>query len=237
MLFQYENGIGKVMKLLFKIVMLLTALNCSAETLWSDFSATLLKGDNYQVGDNDRTVFTFEHAAGYSWGDSFMFVDRLHSENGDKETYIEISPRFKISEYQNSFFKNIYIATTAEVGDGFTHYLLGVGTSLKVPHFTFVNLNLYHRNNDASDNGQQITASWKLPIGPLIYDGFIDFVPSNDNKSTSYNFTSQLKYNIGGMLNIKNKLYLGVEYVYWHNKFGISNIDEKNMNLLVKYHF
>ncbi|MDG1752022.1 MAG: DUF5020 family protein [Thalassotalea sp.] len=225
------------MKLLTFSLFMITTLTCSAETLWSDFSATLLKGNNYQVGDNNRTIFTFEHAAGYSWGDSFMFIDRLHSENGKKETYAEISPRFEISHYQNSLFKNIYVATTAEIGDGFTHYLLGVGTRLKIPHFTFVNLNIYHRNNDSNDNGQQITASWKLPIGPLTYDGFIDFVPSNDNKSTSYNFTSQLKYNIGNMLNIKNKLYLGVEYVYWHNKFGINNIDEKNMNLLLKYHF
>lgn len=225
------------MKLLAITLLAITTFNCSAETLWSDFSATLLKGNDYEVGDNERTVFTFEHAAGYNWGDSFIFVDRLQSANGNKETYAEISPRFKISQYQNSFLSKVYIATTAEIGDGFTHYLLGVGTSLKVPNFTYFNVNLYHRNNDSGDNGKQLTLTWALPLGPLTYDGFVDYVPSNDNNSTSMNFTSQLKYNLAELLNIKTKLYLGVEYVYWHNKFGIDGIDEKNMNLLVKYHF
>ncbi|GHE86562.1 outer membrane protein OmpK [Thalassotalea profundi] len=225
------------MKVLVFAILSICSFNNYAKTLWSDFSATLLKGNNYEVGDNERTVFTFEHAAGYSWGDSFIFVDRLQSANGNKETYAEISPRFQISEYKNSFLNNFYIATTAEIGDGFTHYLIGVGTNLKVPHFKYLNLNFYHRNNDSGDNGKQLTATWALPIGSLIYDGFIDYVPSNDDASTSVNFTSQLKYNIADMLKLETKLYLGIEYVYWHNKYGIDGINEKNMNLLVKYHF
>lgn len=225
------------MKLLPVALLTLAAFNCSAEVLWSDFSATLLKGNDYEVGDNDRTVFTFEHAAGYSWGDSFLFVDRLQSDNGDKETYAEISPRFKVLSYKNNYMENLYIATTAEVGENFTHYLFGLGTSLKIPNFNYFNVNLYYRNNDSGDNSSQATITWAVPIGPLTYDGFMDYVPSNDNKSTSMNLTSQLKYNLGDTLNLKTKLYVGVEYVYWNNKFGIDGIDEKNMNLLVKYHF
>ena len=225
------------MKYIAIAVFAITAFASNAETFWSDFSASLLKGSDYEVGDNKRTVFTFEHAAGYNWGDSFMFVDRLHSENGDKETYAEFSPRFQVSKYSNDFIENIYIATTAEVGDSFTHYLLGLGTNLKIPHFTYFNVNLCHRNNDSGDNGNQITLSWAVPIGSLTYDGYIDYVPSNDDNSTSTNFTSQLKYNIADLLNMKTKLYVGVEYVYWQNKFGIDGIDEKNMNMLIKYHF
>lgn len=211
--------------------------HCFAETLWSDFSASLLKGNHYQVGDNNRTVFTFEHAAGYSWGDSFLFIDRLQSNNGNKETYAEIAPRFQLSGYQNRLIKNIYLATTIEIGDSFTHYLYGVGTQLKIPNFKYFNINLYHRNNNSGDNSQQITLTWALPINQLLYDGFIDFVPSSDDKSTSLNFTSQLKYNLAEHFNLNTKLYVGVEYNYWFNKFGIEGIDEKNLNLLFKYHF
>jgi len=209
----------------------------TAETLWSNTSATLLQGNHYKVGDNKRTVFTFEHAAGYNWGDSFLFVDRLHSANGDKETYAEISPRFKISSYKNDFIENIYIATTAEIGDGFTHYLVGLGTDLKIPNFNYFSVNVYHRNNDSSRNNQQITLSWAVPLGPLVYDGFLDHVIANGDDTSSTNFTSQLKYNIGQHLNLKTKLCVGVEYAYWLNKFGIDGVDEKNVNLLVKYHF
>ncbi|WP_286234920.1 outer membrane protein OmpK [Thalassotalea sediminis] len=216
---------------------LFAPMQANAETLWSDFSATLLKGDNYKVGDSDRTVFTFEHAAGYSWGDSFLFVDRLHSSNGDRETYIEISPRFQLSTYQNEFIENIYLATTAEVGDGFTNYLVGIGTNFKVPNFLFFKTNIYHKNIDSSDNGIQTTLSWAVPIGPLVYDGFLDYVTATDDANAQMNFTSQLKYDLAPALNIKSKLYVGIEYVHWDNKFGIKGVDERNVNLLLKYHF
>jgi nucleoside-specific outer membrane channel protein Tsx len=98
-------------------------------------------------------------------------------------------------------------------------------------------VNFYHRNNDQGDNNYQTTLVWGLPLGPLYYDGFIDYATSNDNKSTSMNFTSQLKYDLAPFLGISSKLYLGLEYVYWQNKFGIDGVDEKNANLLVKYHF
>lgn len=225
------------MKYLTAFVCSILSSNCLAGILWSDVSASLLKGNNYQVGDNNRTVFTFEHAAGYSWGDSFLFIDRLQSNNGNKETYAEIAPRFQLSAYQNKLIKNIYLATTIEIGNDFTHYLYGIGTQLKLPHFKYFNINLYHRNNDSGANSQQITLTWALPFNKLLYDGFIDFVPSNDNKSTSLNFTSQLKYSLSEHLNLATKLYVGVEYNYWLNKFGIDGIDEKNLNFLVKYHF
>jgi nucleoside-specific outer membrane channel protein Tsx len=219
------------------ILCAMSSVSCVAETLWSDSSASLLRGSNYEVGDNKRTVFTFEHAAGYNWGDSFLFVDRLHSANGDKETYSEISPRFQLSNYKNQVFENIYIATTAEIGTGFTHYLVGLGTKLNIPNFNYFNLNIYHRNNDSTKNNQQVTASWAVPIGPLTYDGFIDYVIASGDGHSSMNFTSQLKYNIAEHMNLKTKLFVGVEYAYWVNKFGIDGVDEKNLNLLIKYHF
>ncbi|WP_206483684.1 outer membrane protein OmpK [Thalassotalea sp. G2M2-11] len=225
------------MQYIFLLLLLLFLPPSHAEVVWSDVSASFLQGSDYQVGDNKRTVFTFEHAAAYSWGDSFSFVDRLHSNNGDRETYAEFSPRIKLSSYQNDIIDSVYIATTAEVGDGFTNYLVGLGTNLKIPQFIYFKANFYHKNNDFGDNAVQTTLSWALPVGPLMYDGFMDYVTSTDTSSSSMNLTSQLKYNIGDALNLKTKLYVGVEYVFWQNKFGIKGVDEKNVNLLVKYHF
>jgi len=226
------------MKKIFLIsILLFSPLTVLAETYWSDFSVSLLRGTNYEVSDSDKFVTTVEHAAATSWGDSFIFLDRLMSDDGDIDTYAEFSPRFELSNYENAFFKNVYLATTAELGSGFTNYLVGVGTNLKIPHFKFFKVNVYQRNNELSANGKQVTLTWGIPIGSLYYDGFADIVFSTDDKGSSMNYTSQLKYDIGPTLKLKNKLFIGVEYVYWKNKFGIDGITEKNANLLVKYHF
>jgi len=108
---------------------------------------------------------------------------------------------------------------------------------VKIPGFDFFQANVYHRNNEIGDNNYQTTLVWGLPLGPLYFDGFIDYASSNDELSTSFNMTSQLKYDVAPQLGLTSKLYLGVEYVYWNNKFGVQGVDERNVNLLVKYHF
>ena len=60
----------------------------------------------------------------------------------------------------------------------------------------------------------------------------------SSDRVSGFNFTPQIKYNIGPMLGMKSgRLDVGMEYVYWKNKFGQSGQDEKNANLLVKWHF
>ncbi len=234
------------MKYLIVFSLLIVSNFASAKTLWSDYSVSLLKGSNYEVGDNDKTVLTFEHTAATSWGDSFLFVDRLESDNNDRETYGEWSPRIKLTSFKDSFVKSVYIASTLEMGSfasatgfgsGFNNYLLGVGVDVNIPGFKFFKINLYHRNNEYGGNSYQTTLVWGVPLGPLYYDGFLDFATSRDNSENSMNLTSQLKYNLAPHLDLSSKLFVGVEYVFWKNKFGIDGVDENNVNLLVKYHF
>ena len=215
----------------------LLATTVSAKTVWSDFSVTYLNGSNYEVGDSDRQVMTLEHAAGTSWGDSFMFFDHLVSDNDDTETYGEFSPRIRLTKLDNSFLTALYLAPSAELGDGFTNYLFGIGTDLSIPGFNYFKVNAYHRNNEFTDSNYQLTVTWGVPIGPLYYDGFMDWTNSVDNNEASMNLTSQLKYDVAKYVGLDSKLFLGVEYVFWNNKFGIDGVDERNVNLLVKYHF
>jgi nucleoside-specific outer membrane channel protein Tsx len=237
----------KALSLLLPAVALSVSTNISAETFFSDFSVSYLNGNNYEVGDNKRQVATFEHFAVTSWGDSFLFVDRLVSDNGDTEIYGEFSPRFKITEFENNPVKAMYVATTIEYGnfssaDGsfgssLTNYLYGVGAEFDVPYFDYVNVNLYYRNNENDENNYQTTVTWGMPIGPLYYDGFMDYATSTDQSEAQMNLTSQLKYDVAPHLGLDTKFYVGVEYVYWLDKFGIKGVDENNVNLLVKYHF
>lgn len=217
------------------------SFSCAAETLFSDNSLSLLRGNDYEVGDKDRTVFTYEHFSAHTWGDFFMFADRLQSDNGDRETYIELSPRLTMATFDDSFFKSVSVSTTAEIGDGFTHTLWGGAVDLNIPGFQHFALNFYHRVNEDLANNWQLTPTWAVPfkLGEVefLYDGFIDWRSAYEDGSAEFNFTSQLKFNAGPLLGMKNKFYLGIEYVYWTNKFGIEGVDERNPNLLVKYHF
>lgn len=226
---------------------------------------------NYSLGSDDstRNVLTFEHASGHSWGDLFLFADYLVSDDDSTELYTEISPRLslnklglgKLGSRELAFgpVKDVLLAGQLELGNmddpdhltatgpHFVNKLAGIGFDLAVPGFAYFQTNLYHRNNDDRADNEQLTLAWGLPFTlgseQFLYDGFIDWASASRDVHASMNFTSQLKWDIGARMGKSKKLYAGVEYVHWDDKFGIENgtfgIDsnERNVNLLLKYHF
>ncbi|SEA11203.1 outer membrane protein OmpK [Microbulbifer marinus] len=248
----------------------LASLAANAEVLWQDNSLSLLSGSDYKVNyslgtdDSSRTVVTYEHVSGHSWGDFFMFADYLTSSAGSDELYTEVSPRLslgKLSGRELAFgpVKDVLLASTLEFGNfddpdhltatgpHFTNKLAGVGFDLAVPGFSFVQANVYHRDNDDKASNEQLTLVWGLPFSlgsaDFLYDGFIDWTSASADAHPSMNFTSQLKWDVGAQWGQPKSLYAGIEYVHWDDKFGIEDgtfgIDsnERNVNLLVKYHF
>ncbi len=221
-----------------------------AEMLWSSFSLSYLKGSEYELGDSTRRVLTVEHASGHSWGDNFFFYDHLVSDNGVAGNYFELGPRLSIGKLLDNDLSvgplsDFFIATTWEGGDvggtSFDNFLVGVGTNISIPGFKYFTMNLYSANNDLADNDEQITFTWAVPFGSgsieFLYDGFLDYSTSSDTAEAEMNFTSQLKWNAGKLMGLKSPLYLGIEYAYWTNKFGVDGVDEKNPCLLLKWHF
>ncbi|UHQ57021.1 outer membrane protein OmpK [Microbulbifer sp. YPW16] len=214
--------------------------------------------------DSSRNVVTFEHASGHSWGDLFMFADYLASDAGSDELYTEVSPRLslgKLSGRELSFgpVKDVLAAGTLEFGNmddpnhltatgpHFTNKLAGIGFDLAVPGFNYVQANFYHRINDDRADNEQLTLVWALPFtlgnADFLYDGFIDWTSASADAHPSMNFASQLKWDVGARWGQPKSLYAGIEYVHWNDKFGIKDgsfgIDsnERNINLLLKYHF
>ena len=240
-----------IKKISFAFLLLTASIGTQAKTVWSDYSVSYLNGSDYEVGDNEKQIWTIEYASGTTWGDHFMFFDRLESDDGTFETYGEFTPRFKVSEFSAGIFKNLYFAPSVEMGPS-NNYLWGISTDVAIVHFKFIKLSFYARDNGNGDGSFQTTLAWAVPIGPLVYDGFIDYATGADNvdigggvlvdRETQMNFTSQLKYDLAPHFNLENKLYVGIEYVFWNNKFGIKDsptfkTDERNANLLIKYHF
>lgn len=228
----------------------ITGLACvpvttTAEQVWGSFSLSYLYGEHYEVGDSTRKVLTIEHASAHTWGDNFFFLDHVTADNGDVSNYFELSPRASITSLANlptmtGIIKDIFIAGTWE-GGTFNNYLTGFGVGLNTPGFKYLNLNLYWANNDLWDDDQQLTINWGAPFtisgAAFLYDGFIDYSTASDSNTKELNYTSQLKWNIASYWHSQTPFYVGVEYAYWNNKYGIKGANERNPNLLFKWHF
>lgn len=241
----------KFTKIALATAMTVAASAASAETFFYDNSLTVLYGEEYEVGDSDRAVVTFEHFSAHSWGDIFVFADRLMDQGKDfdgTETYIEVAPRFKVSDFDGGFVKNVYVATTWEMSEFDDNLLLGLGTDFNVPGFQNLSLNAYQRFNDNGDDNFQTTAVWGVPFAVagqnFMFDGFWDWATGTSNgTAASSNFTYQLKWDAAQALGTDNKVYVGIEHAIWDNKFGLKHgefgLDTKEnvVSALVKVHF
>ncbi len=188
----------------------------------------------------------------------------------DGHTYYgEFSPRLslgKISGADLSFgpIKDVLISATYERGesqdDGTPNqnYLLGPAVDLAIPGFDRFALNTYYRKPDGTTgkpSGQwQITPTWAItiPVGKsdILFDGYIDWVVNDkgskakgDYLAKNLHINPQVKYDLGKALDYTpGKLYVGIEYDYWSNKYGIEdssafNTDNNVTNFIVKAHF
>ena len=244
----------KLTKIALATAMTVAAGTASAETYFYDNSLTALYGQSYEVIESDQAVVTFEHYSANSWGDIFVFADRLMStgdENQDQtETYIEVAPRFKVSDFDAGFVKNVYIATTWEMSSSSTtqndDFLIGLGTDFNIPGFQNLSFNAYQRLNDDGDNNYQTTTVWGVPFAiagqNFKFDGFWDWATATDDRAATSNFTYQLKWDAASVLGTDNKVYVGIEHATWNNKFAIehsSGFDTKEnvVSALVKVHF
>jgi len=219
-----------------------------------------------------RSVVTFEHVGATEFGDTFMFVDVLQNSKGKREIYGEISPRFSLGkllkkDLSSGIIKDYFLSYTFEFCDGhfvtptcyFRNHLYGFGIDFNIKPLSYFKIDYFIRENGRINHpfmgrnpytNQQLTAVWgyNFTIGQekFVYDGFVDYSTPETSGGVRYsahtNFTSQLKWDISRILNNKNKLYVGVEYVHWTNKFGIKDTaafrtNERNLNMLLRYHF
>ncbi len=236
---------------------------------WQDNSLTYLNGIDFKVDPPKQQTVTFEHASGWSFGDLFIFVDGIKYNTeatngaGDGHTfYGEISPRLslgKISGADLSFgpIKDVLLAATYEFGeDDVDSYLLGPAVDLNIPGFDYFQLNTYLRTTDGrrdGDNVWQITPVWSytIPVGDsdLVIDGFMDWVVDNDDSyHANLHFNPQIKYDLAKAMGWGKRFYVGVEYDYWSDKYGIDDdgfvgseilggTDQSAISLLAKAHF
>ncbi|SEN04242.1 Nucleoside-specific outer membrane channel protein Tsx [Pseudomonas sp. ok272] len=235
--------------------------------LWQNNSLTYLYGKGFKVNPSIQQTVTFEHADAWKYGDNFLFVDKIFYNGkddahvGPNTTYGEFQPRLSMGKIFNQKFefgpiKDVLLAMTYEFGEGDVEsYLIGPGFDLAIPGFDYFQLNFYNRQAEGSRAGNnvwQITPVWSytIPVGSsnVLIDGYMDWVVDNDSNSkgdyhANLHFNPQVKYDLGKALNYGAKqLYVGVEYDYWKDKYGIDDTrafttNQNVTSLLVKFHF
>jgi nucleoside-specific outer membrane channel protein Tsx len=120
---------------------------------------------------------------------------------------------------------------------------LGGGISLDIPHTEFIQLDVMAlKQDDVNSIGIQITPAWSIPfsLGGLSFKfrGFLDWVSASATGGVDYILTQpQLLLDAGQLLGHKDRLYVGIEYWYWHNKFGIKGITEQSAQAIIMYNF
>ena len=234
---------------------------------WQSNSLTYLVGKDYTVSPSHQQTLTYEHADAWKYGDNFLFIDKIFYNgeadggNGNNTYYGEFSPRLSMGKIFGQKFtfgpiKDVLLAMTYEFGEGDNEsYLIGPAFDLDLPGFDYFQLNFYNRQTEgarAGDNVWQITPVWSytLPVGnsDILIDGFADWVVGNDsNKRGDYHanlhFNPQVKYDLGKSLGYRaQQVYVGFEYDYWDNKYGIKDsryfdTNQNTASLLLKVFF
>lgn len=214
---------------------------------WSAHNVQLLRGYDYKLSaEEQQTIVTLEHASGWSFGDLFAFTDLTYPDGGDSDYYLEISPRLslgKITGADLSFgpIKDVLISTTLEKGRELKpRYLYGGAVDLDLPGFRFFSANAYVRDDVALDGRTwQVTLAWQRPftVGGVNFmaEGFSDFSGHEDTSHPNQLIVPRLLVDVGDLSGWKSDtLWAGIEYQYWHNKYGVNGVTESVSQMQVK---
>jgi len=223
------------------------ALPVHAFANWSVTNLSLLYGDGFKLDDNAQYTITLDHARSWKYGDFFFFIESFNPATGDSNEYGEIHPRFSLSkvtgkDFSNNYIHDMYIATEVELGENHRAYLYGLGFDLKLKGFNYFNVNVYARDNIRQGGKTwQITPYWQLPFSigssKWSFEGFADIAGTEDNAKHNIIFQPQLLLDVGDLFGHPGQIKAGVEYSYWSNKFGVKDIDQKVMQVMMKWSF
>ncbi|WP_231886684.1 outer membrane protein OmpK [Methylomonas methanica] len=238
---------------------------CPADFMqWHNSEIQYLHGGNYQEpfnpNDVSQSIITITNAHGWTYGRNFFFMDALFTESGQPsqtnlygEAYSTLSLS-KISGLNLSYgiFKDFGATGGINLGEnmdspqsGTRAWLYGITLDFDLPGFDYFNVDfLRMRVTEPADIGTswQITPTWKLPFeiagSKWSFEGFADFIGKKGDRADRQALAQpQLRLDIGDLWGNGNHLYLGIEYQYWHNKYGIKGLHDNVPQALLLWKF
>jgi len=238
-----NNFMGLLIKCLF-LYLLGSFLPAQAKIFeWHTTNIQLLQGWTHELGDRTRTVISLQHTNKWRYGDNYAFMDITDLDG----VYAEVHPQLSLGKITGQSFSvgpiaDILFASTFEFTKGPNRYLFGFGIDWKVPYFKYLKSNFYIRDNTGfSGTTEQVTISWGLPLAigdlNLLFDGFADITGSEGPLAANEHIQASALIDVGNYWDFPQQVYLGTEYIYWHNKFGLSEITESVFQLQLRYVF
>lgn len=221
---------------LLPIVLVVGMSGAASGQSWGVAGIQLLHGEGFELGPPDRDILTFEHASGWGLGSNFFFFDVTQPFGSDTDIYGEWYSRLSwtklgLTDAHDGWLADVSFAGGLNLGNGFRAYLAGLTVHFKVAGFSFLDLDVmaYDDRSD-SDVTYIVTPAWDLPfrIGSVScrFRGFADLIGAEGARVQQLLTQPQLLVDLGAAWGHEDKLFVGVEYQYWHNKYGIDGIDE-----------
>lgn len=232
---------------------------------WTNTEIQYLHGDGYRMPSNpydiSQSIITFTHADGWKYGRNFLFMDTLITESGQPsqtnvygEVYSYLTLGKIIGEDLSfSIFKDLNATVSVNAGENLESWsksgsrvaLYGFTVDFNLPFFKVFSLDFMRHNvlePVAIGTSWQMTAVWKLPFSiantKWSLDGFADFTESKNAKYVGNILAQpQLRLDVGDLWGQSNHVFVGVEYQYWHNKYGIRGLNEGLPQALVVWKF
>lgn len=231
---------------------------------WSVTEVQYLHGDGYQMPKNPNdvslSIITLSHADGWALGRNFFFMDTLISVQGEASQvnlYGEFYSYLSLSKMTGrslsyGLFKDLNLAAGVNAGEnldsdhsGTRAILYGVNVDFNLPGFKLFTVDfLRHDVLEPISFGSswQITPCWHFPF--MLFgthwslEGFADFIgKKSSNYARSALAQPQLRLDVGDFFGMSNHLFAGIEYQYWHNKYGIKGLNESLPQALLLWKF
>lgn len=240
-------------------------LNALADLFdWSSTELQYLHGESYKMPKNaseiSRSIITLSHADGWALGRNFFFMDTLVSEQGEPSQvnlYGEFYSYLSLSKMTGKnlaygFFKDFNLTGGVNAGEnlnssssGSRVILYGITVDFNLPGFKLMTVDfLSHDVLDPISLGRswQITPVWKLPFTLAgtrwSLEGFIDFIgPKGPTYAGNTLAQPQIRLDVGDFFGASDRVFIGIEYQYWHNKYGIKGLNESLPQALLLWKF
>lgn len=214
--------------------------------------------------DVTKTTITLQHVSGYAYGRNYFFVDsywgtknapRSNDIYGEYYHYLSLG-KTTGATFGGGILKDVSLTAGvnagASTGGAGTRILLyGVTLDFAVPGFSYFNVDLLAYDDRSQFNGvqphyrnsYQVTPVWRLPfsIGPThwSFEGFCDYIGARGQGTVNQLLCQpQLRLDVGELVSgRRDAFFIGTEYQYWHNKYGIDGLDESFPNIMAVVKF